>query len=49
MAIMKHDAVSFISSLKEKLNTIAECVFPGIVYGRADADNAIKIFPRRKS
>lgn len=34
----------FISSLTEQLSTIAECLFPGIVYDRADADNAIKFF-----
>jgi L-arabinose isomerase len=38
----------FISSLTEKLNTIAKCVFPGIVYSRADADNAIKFFRDEK-
>jgi L-arabinose isomerase len=34
----------FISSLTEKFNTIADCIFPGIVYSRLDVDNAIKFF-----
>ena len=38
----------FVESLTGQLGALAECVFPGIVYDRADIENAIQIFRQEK-